>query len=102
MELEHHFRVLAPDVQLCVVDNVVVALHPEPDGARCLLFDVDGPSADRSLSPVCEPAVLDGTRLCQVPRLRPLACLLSKAPAPLLTHLHDTQTLQLMHIWVST
>ena len=66
VELEHHFRVLSSDVRLCVVDNVIVALHPGPDGARCLLFDVDSPSADRSLSPVCEPATLDGSRLAEV------------------------------------
>ena len=66
VELEHHFRVLAPDVQLCAVDNVIVALHPGPNGPRCLLYDVDSPSADRSLSPVCEPAVLGGSRLREV------------------------------------
>ena len=72
VELEHHFQVLSPDVQLCVVDNVVVALHTDPtDGgsARCLLFDVDSPSGDRSLSPVCKPVLLHGSRSCQVDQL---------------------------------
>ena len=44
-------------------------IYPRPcpqGGARCLLFDVDSPSVDRSLSPVCEPAILDGGRLKQV------------------------------------
>ena len=66
VELEHHFQVLASDVQLCVVDDVIVALHPGPDGALCLLFDVDSPSADRALSPVCVPAVLHGLHVEEV------------------------------------
>ena len=73
MELEHHFRVLTADVQLCVVDNVIVALHSGADGVRCLLFDVDGPSADRSLSPVCKPAMLHGSSRRQVSSMRYVA-----------------------------
>ncbi len=78
VELEHHFRILSPDVRLCVVDNVIVALHPGPDGARCLLFDVDSPSADRSLSPACEPALLDCGGLHQVGP----ACPITPAASP--------------------
>lgn len=55
IELEHSFSVPGPDVQLCVADNVLVALHWS--SARALLLDVCSATSDR-LQPITSPVQL--------------------------------------------
>lgn len=53
--MEHSFSVPAPGVQLCVADNVLLALHW--GSRRALLLDVCSSAAGR-LQPITSPVAL--------------------------------------------